>query len=52
MKLYIVVGNKEIFGAYTNKTEAEKRMRSVNHCDELAGGYGNKATVKEVEVKE
>lgn len=52
MKVYIVVGNKEVFGAYTNKEEAEKHMRGINRGDELAGGYGNKATIKEVEVKE
>lgn len=51
MKIYVVVGNREVFGAYTNKEDAEKMRDTINRDDELGGGYGCVAYVKETELK-
>ena len=51
MKVYVVVGNKKVYGIYTNKEDAEKMKEAVNFSDELGGGYGHIACIEEAEVK-
>lgn len=51
MKVYIVVGNKRIYGVYTDKEKAMEVEKNVNRNDAMGGGYGLEATVEEAEVK-
>lgn len=51
MKVYIVVGNKKVYGVYTNKEEAKKVKERINRNDAMGGGYGMAATVEEAEVE-
>ena len=50
MKVYIVVGNKEVYGVYTDIEKAEAVAREENKWNEYGGGYGNIATVVEKEI--
>ena len=51
MKVYIVVGNKTVYGVFTNEEEAVALKERVNLNDECGGGYGHVACIEEAEVK-
>ena len=51
MKVYIVLGNKEVYGVYTDEEKAKERKKAINRCDEMGGGYGLVATMEEAEIE-
>ena len=51
IKVFVVVGNKCVYGIYTNKEEAKKHADHINLCDEMGGGKGFVACVKEVDFE-
>ena len=51
MKVYIVVGNKWVYGVYTNKEKAKEIKERINRSDAMGGGYGMAATVEEAEIE-
>lgn len=51
MKVYIVCGEKFVYGVYTDEKKATEKKEAVNRSDYMGGGYGHVACVIEKEVK-
>lgn len=51
MKVYIVCGEKFVYGVYTDEKKAIEKKDAVNRSDYMGGGYGCVACVIEKEVE-
>lgn len=51
MKVYVVCGEKIVYGVYTDEKKATEKKDAVNKSDYMGGGYGHVAYVIEKEVE-